>query len=98
MTPHDFIGRWALYLPEEYREVFIAELGQLLTLEQARERPRLCTDAALYQNACEETAEEIWRYGTNAASPSDLQRPGAGSLYALLCNPRGGGGQELSAG
>jgi len=80
MTPHDFVGRWALHLPEEYREAFIAELGQLLTLEQARERRRLCTDAAMYQNACEETAEEIWRYVANAASPSDLQRPPRGPL------------------
>src|SRR5207244_7563018 len=28
-------GCWALHLPEEYREIFIAALGQLLTLEQA---------------------------------------------------------------
>ena len=63
MTRHDFIGRWAFNLREEYREVFIAELAKLLTLEQARERRRLCTDTALYQNACAETTEEIWRYG-----------------------------------
>ena len=70
MTRHDFIGRWAFHLPAEYREAFIAELAQLLTLEQARERRRLCTDAALYQKACGETAEEIWHYvaGTSASS------------------------------
>jgi hypothetical protein len=73
MTPHDFVGHWAFHLPEKYREVFIAELVKLLTLEQARERRRLCTDAALYQNACEETAEEIWRYvaGTSSSSSKD---------------------------
>jgi len=73
MTPHDFVGHWAFHLPEKYREVFIAELVKLLTLEQARERRRLCTDAALYQNACAETAEEIWRYvaGTSSSSGKD---------------------------
>ena len=70
MTRHEFIGRWVFYLPEEYREVFIAELAQLLTLEQARERRRLCTDAALYQKACEETAEEIWHYVARTSSSS----------------------------
>jgi len=70
MTRHDFIGRWAFHLPEEYWEVFIAELAKLLTLEQARERRRLCTDTALYQKACEETVEEIRSYvaGTSSAS------------------------------
>jgi len=68
MTPHDFIGRWALHLPKEYREAFIAELAQFLTREQARERRRLCTDTALYQKACEETAEEIWRYVARTSS------------------------------
>ena len=68
MTPHDFVGRWVLHLPKEYREAFIAELAQFLTREQARERRRLCTDAALYQKACEETAEEIWRYVARTSS------------------------------
>ena len=68
MTPHDFIGRWALHLPEKYREAFIAEIAQFLTREQARERRRLCTDAALYRKACEETAEEIWRYVARTSS------------------------------
>jgi len=68
MTPHDFIGRWALHLPEECREAFIAEIAQFLTLEQARERRRLCTDAALYRKACEETAAEIWRYVARTSS------------------------------
>ena len=68
MTRHDFIGRWALHLPKEYREAFIAELAQFLTREQARERRRLCTDTALYQKACEETAAEIWRYVARTSS------------------------------
>ena len=103
MTPHDFVGCWALHLPEEYREIFIAALGQLLTLEQA---------AALHRHGpvsegmpgngrgdlALRSSDELFvgGEGPNAASPSDLQRPGAGSLHALLCNPRGGGGQELS--
>ena len=68
MTPHDFVGCWALHLPEEYREAFIAEREQFLALEQARERRRLCTDTALYQKACEETAAEIWRYVARTSS------------------------------
>ena len=68
MTRHDFIGRWALHLPKEYREAFIAELAQFLTREQARERRRLRTDTALYQKACEETGEQIWHYVARTSS------------------------------
>ncbi|MBI2159754.1 MAG: hypothetical protein HYU25_05100 [Candidatus Rokubacteria bacterium] len=68
MMRYVFIGRWAFHLPEEYREVFMTELAQLLTFEQARERRRLCTDTALYEQACEETAEEIRRYVTATSS------------------------------
>lgn len=70
MTRHDFIGRWAFHLSEEYREVFLTELALLLTLEQAMERRRLCTDAVLYERACEETAEEIRRYVAGTPSSS----------------------------
>ena len=70
MTGHEFIGRWVFYLPEEYREVFIADLAQLLTLEQARERRRLCTDTALYRKACEDTVAEIRRYVAGTSSSS----------------------------
>ena len=49
-------------MPRAARAAFAAELAALLDLERARERRRLCTDPALYREACEETAEEIRRY------------------------------------
>jgi len=49
-------------VPRPARAAFAAELAALLDLERARERRRLCTDPALYREACEETASEIRRY------------------------------------
>jgi hypothetical protein len=57
--PNQFFDRWAGRLPESDREQFLMELAALLTLEQARERRRLCTDRDLYRRACEETSAEV---------------------------------------
>jgi hypothetical protein len=61
MHPHDFYGKWASHIPRGEREQFLTELAMLLTVEQNRERRRLCTDARLYREACQETAAEIRR-------------------------------------
>lgn len=63
MTPEQFFERWAGHLPLRLRRRFLADLGALVAHEQARERRRLCTDEALYQRACADTAEEIRQYG-----------------------------------
>jgi hypothetical protein len=59
MTPRDFFTRWAARLDDADRDDFMLELAALLTLEQARERRRLCTDPRAYRQAVEETAAEI---------------------------------------
>jgi hypothetical protein len=59
MSPHDFYTRWASRLHEAHREQFLLELATLITLEQARERRRVCTDDRHYRDACDETAAEI---------------------------------------
>jgi hypothetical protein len=61
MHPQDFYRRWASRIPRVEREQFLTELAMLLTLEQIQERRRLCTDAKLYRDACQETAAEIRR-------------------------------------
>jgi hypothetical protein len=67
MHPHDFYGKWASRIPRGEREQFLTELAMLLTVEQNRERRRLCTDAKLYREACQETAAEIRRESASAA-------------------------------
>jgi hypothetical protein len=59
MSPHEFYRRWAPKVEAHSRDEFLLELAALLTVEQARERRRLCTDSALYREACEETAAEV---------------------------------------
>ena len=59
MTPHEFFTHWSERLGPEHRDQFMLELSMLLSVEQARERRRLCTDRRLYREACEETLAEI---------------------------------------
>jgi hypothetical protein len=61
MTPNDFYRRWAPRIDADSRDGFLMELAMLMTVEQARERRRLCTDGRLYRQACEETAAELRR-------------------------------------
>jgi hypothetical protein len=61
-TYDEFRRRWEARISRSARATFAAELATLLELERARERRRLCTDPALYREACEETADEIRRY------------------------------------
>lgn len=61
-TYEEFRRRWEARIPRPARAAFAADLAMLLELERARERRRLCTDPALYREACEETAGEIRRY------------------------------------
>jgi hypothetical protein len=65
MHPHDFYRQWASRIPRDEREQFLTELAMLLTVEQTRERRRLCTDTRLYREACQETAAEIRRENAN---------------------------------
>jgi hypothetical protein len=67
MHPHDFYGKWASRIPRAEREQFLTELAMLLTVEQNRERRRLCTDAKLYREACHETAAELRRESVSPA-------------------------------
>lgn len=62
LTSEEFRRRWQPRIPRTARSAFAVELAALLDLERARERRRLCTDPALYRDACEETAGEIRRY------------------------------------
>jgi hypothetical protein len=59
MTLDEFYAHWAAKLGQADREQFMLELAVLVTVEQARERRRLCTDERLYLQACEQTAAEI---------------------------------------
>jgi len=61
-TYEEFRRRWEARIPRPTRSTFAAELAGLLELERARERRRLCTDPALYREACDATADEIRRY------------------------------------
>jgi hypothetical protein len=67
MSPHEFFERWTPELRTESRERFLVELAMLLTLEQARERHLLCTDARLYREACETTAADLRRRDLSAS-------------------------------
>lgn len=87
MTRQEFIGRWAFHLPEEHREVFLADLVLLLALEQARERRRLCTDALLYARACAETADEIRRYASRDLGWLPRRGQGRAEARADRCPP-----------
>ncbi len=64
----EFSQRWVPRVPGELRQAFVTELIELIQSEQARERRRICTDAALRAKAHEETAEDLRRY---AASPAE---------------------------
>ncbi len=59
MEADAFYRHWAERLDEQWREEFMMELAALMAAEQARERRRLCTDAALYRAACDQTAAEL---------------------------------------
>lgn len=61
MTFEEFRERWEPLVPPDARTQFVAEIVTLLRLEASKERRRLCTDAVLYQQACEETLAEIRR-------------------------------------
>jgi hypothetical protein len=67
MHAHDFYRKWAARISRRDRDEFLTELAVLLTVEQNRERRRLCTDAKVYREACHETAVEIRRESARAA-------------------------------
>jgi hypothetical protein len=67
MSPHEFFRRWAPRIDADSRDEFLMELAMLMTVEQARERRRLCTDARVYRHACEETAAELRRLDVTEA-------------------------------
>ena len=63
MTPHEFFTHWSGRLNPEDRDQFMVELSLLLSVEQAQERRRLCTDRRLYREACEQTMAELRQHG-----------------------------------
>jgi hypothetical protein len=67
MSPHDFYRRWAPRIDADSRDEFLSELAMLMTLEQGRERRRICTDTKAYRQACEETSAELRRFDTGQA-------------------------------
>jgi hypothetical protein len=67
MSPHDFVRRWSPRISPESRDEFLMELAMVMTLEQGRERRRICTDTSAYRQACEETGAELRRFDATRA-------------------------------